>query len=406
MSLELQSISFNHPADASTKCSLNIRRNFNDIVRMPEWSRTANVVRSLEAAYVIGRVLEDFSNLTLRVSLQSTDNSLQAATVRAVSRHSTEQDNFGDVVAKRVQFPDAGAPVIVDFNLTNSQLLALGVNAYNVVWDWQFSPTGNAGDFQSFDESRHKIYAVLARPTLPWTHSVDDDQLPWAEVLDWACKWAQGAQDVDEAATLITKNVFGLGHVMVDIDEAGGQSPLIEYDCPHSGAHHYIDIGIFRCSRFLKRLKLSQSDGPFINCDDCAAIVSTFANILGCDLAQVMMGRGPQDPFNLNPTILIGAPPNDWKVGCPGTLPDFSHHTVAWKGNANSSGRVFDGCLMVDGDNDPTGPPSSPHVALLPTEVQFGGVDGTGYRFRLASGPRSNRAKCSPLGSPSRKRVI
>lgn len=404
MSLQLKSIAFNHPAAANVKFTIDIRRNRTQSVQVPEWLNTPEEVRADPAVYVIERIRRDVRNLTLSVSLVSTDASIQAATIRAVSQHISPRDFLGNVVAKRVRFPEAGVPVTVNFNLTNSQLLALGVNMYNVVWDWQFSLTGNAHDFQAFDTSRHKIYAVLATPTLPWTQNSDDDQLPWTEVLDWACAWAEGAHDLDEAATRVTQSVYNLGRILVDIDGLGRLTPLFEYDCPGGGGHHYIDPGIFHCGRFLMRLNRAPSDGPFVNCDDCAAIVSTFANVLGCNLAQVMMGPA-EGAFNLNPAILIGALPGDWKVGCPVTVPSFSHHTVAWKGATTWRGEVYDACLMVDGDSNPGGPPSSRHVELLPTNIRFGRVTDRGYRFRLASGPRANLEKCTPMRT-DRKRVV
>jgi hypothetical protein len=54
---------------------------------------------------------------------------------------------------------------------------------------------------------------------------------------------------------------------------------------------------------------------------------------------------------------------------------------VAWKGAFTATEEIFDACLQVDGDADPTAPP---HTPLLPVDMVFG-VPGDGnYRDRLS----------------------
>ena len=57
----------------------------------------------------------------------------------------------------------------------------------------------------------------------------------------------------------------------------------------------------FECTQFLDRLRGGPGLGGTVNCTDCAVIVSTFSNALGCDLWQSRMGS---QQFEVNPIRL------------------------------------------------------------------------------------------------------
>ena len=79
----------------------------------------------------------------------------------------------------------------------------------------------------------------------------------------------------------------------------------------------------------------------------------------------------------------------------------FSYHEVAWKGACTENDRLFDGCLMVDGDDDPT---TAPHTWLLPTNMLFGDCTTMNYRLRLCPPDPDGCAKCQPQsGDPAAK---
>jgi hypothetical protein len=106
-----------------------------------------------------------------------------------------------------------------------------------------------------------------------------------------------------------------------------------------------------------------------MNCDDCATSVSTFANLVGCNLRQLDLGPVF---FTTNLVKLIGFSQED--------NIEFIHHEVAWNGCVTEDGKVFDACLQVDGDAQPDAPPFEP---LLPTNIRFGSPSDRDYRFRL-----------------------
>jgi hypothetical protein len=223
-----------------------------------------------------------------------------------------------------------------------------GVGASDIIWCWQFSV--DAKRWTGFATTTHRIYIVLCLPTEPWepkSIQLTNVQIPWAEVLEHACFWAAGAQDIDAAAGKITKEVNALGFSKVTYF----QKPL------------YIQEGTenFCCTEFLDLLGGGPGKGNTMNCSDCATVVSTFANILGASLAQSSMGYD----FYINHVLKIGQRHDDGG--------SFQVHEVAWKGDCTKDDSLFDACLHLDGDPDPA---NDPFVPLLPINIPF--LDQTG----------------------------
>jgi hypothetical protein len=101
----------------------------------------------------------------------------------------------------------------------------------------------------------------------------------------------------------------------------------------------------------------------------------------------------------LNPIRAIGR--TTWDPGCPDWgIPGFDYHEVAWEGAGTATDRVWDACLEVDGDDDPT---SQPHTPLLPTNMVFGTPGSGDYRDRLAT--PDSRSLCEPQGAGGRRPV-
>lgn len=394
MKIVLEAIMFNH-GDPATG-ALNIRRNETEFVTLPEWRQGISIKpEDSPAAYAIRETRG--RQITIQAKFKCTDNQCQPVRVRAVDAKESLQARpgcgltgmilssvqpalfraagavLGTVKEKRVEFNASGESDFETFELQDVQLSSVGVSASTIKWRWQYS-SATADDWIDFAITSHRIYTVLEVPKCPWEqtpHNSDNTQLPWADALEYACAWAVSAQDLDTAATLVTKNVYDLGMGLVTYD--GGVS---NYACPN-----------FDCSKFLKLLRDGVGMGQTVNCSDCATIVSSFANLLGCQLWQSSMGQF----FQTNPIKVIGS------RGFTPTL--FVIHEVAWKGEAQEDDEVFDACLMVDGDDNPSASPFDP---LLSTNLRFGAPDEKGYRFRLALRPDC----CIPLPSLKQRRKI
>jgi len=240
-----------------------------------------------------------------------------------------------------------------------------------VTLDWYARRTAAPSVPVLVGSASHKIYVVLATPTAPWVA-----ETPWVEALELACGWAAGASTTDLAATSITEQYNGSGRVSYDTV---------------SGATAY-GFSSFNLSQMLDRLNGGLGLGEKVNCTDSADTVSTLANLVGCDLWQSRMEAG----FRLNEVIAIGY--TTWAV--PFGF-GFTYHEVAWKGACTENDNLFDGCLQVDGDADPTSPP---HTPLLPTNMLFGDCTTLNYRLRLCPPTSDGCVRCVPQPGTTRQR--
>jgi hypothetical protein len=408
MSVRLEAIKFNHDPSSATSDALTIRRNRSSFVDVPEWRRGVSVAPDdSPAAYAIAptrghtlTIQARFTCLTRehsRYQIRAVDPTVDPRAPAGCPRGCLPfwrllaaliRDAFGNVLGEvkaRTVPCQGGDTGWQTFELENVRIWQVGVGLHTTTWRWQYR-TGQGGPWTDFATTEHRIYLLLDVPTAPWVQGPFDPsntQLPWTEVLDYSCRWALGAQDRDAAASRVTKAVNDLG------------PNRIAYDCPGGGGTHY-SLGQFNCTAFLDRLRGGVGNGHLVNCSDCATFTSTFANVLGCDLWQSQMFPD----FDLNDILAIGS--NTWFPGCPGwSIHGFSYHEVAWKGACTENDAVFDACLHVDGDPDPT---TSPHTPLLPTNMRFGTPGSGDYRDRLAT--PATRASCNPQPGTRTRRTV
>jgi len=398
--ITLESISFNHDTGSASQDALSIRRNATTALVVPEWRRGLTVAaEDCPVAYAIAPTTGQV--IRVRARFRRTDPSLTSIWVRTFNPKDTRAqgclyalltllgavfvwkpplpvlNTIGEVIETEVVF-DASGEATVDLPLRDVQLAAKGVSIQYETWHWQYSV--DRSSWTDFQDSQHKVYVLLDVPTLPWNQTAGSSSLPWTEVLDFACTWATGATTADKAAEGVTQSVNALG------------PGTFVYDCPGGGATHYA-WPEFDCTSFLDRLRGGPGLGLYVNCSDCATFVSTFANAVGCDLWQSRMGYS----FNLQEILAIGS--TVWQTACG--WGGFSYHEVAWKGACTANDAVFDACLHVDGDANPS---AAPHTPLLPVNMPFGNVGAGQYRSRLAT--PSGEASCNPDPTTRRRRAI
>lgn len=389
MALFLEAIKFNHDPTSATNDAINIRRNETLFVNVPEWCSgvSANPEDS-PAAYAL---CETRGNpLTIQAKFRCTDPNVVAIEVRAMDARINlpflesgvlglvawlarpllrriVKNVLGEIKEKYI-FPCEGETDFETFELKNVRIWEQGVSVNDIAWRWQYRLNRDS-PWVDFEISKHRIYTILRVPKRPWRQEPyvnTNTQLPWSEVLDYACNWASSARLVDDAATRITQGVNNLGPSVVRF---------------RSGSHYITGVwGNFDCTAFLRRLRGGADTSSFVNCTDCATIVSTFANTLGCDLWQSRMSG-----FTYNPIKKIGE--SKWSTDA------FDFHTVAWEGECDEGNDVYDACLKVDGDEDPANSPSMP---VLPTNLRFGKHSDRQYRFRLVAPSNPNAAQPEP----------
>lgn len=391
MSVRLDAIQLNHDPASVHNSAINIRKNNTTFVSVPEWRAGISVsAADSPAAYV--KMETQGQTILIKARFRWTGEHGGHVKIRAVdpTAHGSGclgiirkilnaifGNVLGEVKEKMVHFNAPGLGGWETFELENTRLDQVGVGIRTTHWQWQYRERGTWHDF---DDSRHRIYVLLETPTAPWQqapYQASNTQLPWTDVLDKSCVWAVGAVDRDTAAAKITERVYDLGN------------SVIEYDCPHGGATQYAYPN-FDCTAFLERIAGGPGNGQYVNCTDCATFVSTFANALGCDLWQSRMGWG----FQLNPLLAIGSSVWDTACGWSG----FSYHEVPWKDGCTASDRVYDACLQVDGDADPT---TAPHTPLLPVNMVFGTPGSGGYRDKL-----SPSGTCDPQPTSRTRRSV
>jgi hypothetical protein len=364
---EVSAINFNFNTGAITNDALNIRRNYTTPAPSPSWRKgVSSTYADSPAAYTI----KETQGKTLAIRASFKANGISGAFVRAIGggRLGTLREQF-------VSFDSAGDSGFQTFKIENPTFHSYGVNAYNIVWRWQWR-SSLTDPWREIVITRHRIFIILQMPTLPWVQTAGSTSLPWTDALEIACTWASAATDRDTAAARIAAGYNNSGRVSYDTV---------------SGATFY-GWGTYNLTEMIERLNGGLGLGEKVNCTDSANTVSTFANLVGCDLWQSRMGWS----FRLNPMIAIGYA--TWAIPFAGS---FSYHEVAWKGACTQNDNVFDGCLKVDADVDPTTPP---HTPLLPVNMLFGDCVTMNYRLRLCPPTPDGCAVCQPQPATTRQR--
>lgn len=363
--IAVETIQFNHDLGGA----LNVRRDALESVTLPEWRRYA-CVNPEDSPAVYPTAAAQSNAITIQVTLSCTDHEIRQAEIR-VPRHVREHTvNFppsigdADGTAAPTSTPEL-------FELIDPPAAVAEVGVQDVEWRWEYRIPPHGDWHQMATPTRHRLYTVLDPPSAPWSQNPSSTQVPWVSALDYACYWAEGAQTKDEAARRITENVYALGPAVV------------QYDFPNGGATHYSNR-FFDLTAFLDRLRGGRGNGRYVNCTDCATIVSTFANLVGCDLWQSQMGYS----FQVNPMQVIGSPTMSESI-------DFYYHEVAWNGECTADYNLWDACLKVNYGANPT---EAPFDLLLSCNVEF-----PEYRDRLASPGQGN---CEPRQRTRRRRDV
>lgn len=428
MSVDLLEIAFNHNPLGATTNAVSVRHDARRPAPVPEWRREFGRTQRSVACYM--RDETGGGPIFIRARFARRQPSLDGLKVRArqagppevppfwpfvlgaaplstfaladwyqlasalwlsgLPRSASSANPLGDVEPTDIQFDDAGRTGFVRLRLTGS-LRDVPVGVYGARWRWQCRSRPQEA-WSDIGVTNHTVYVTLGAPTRPWVQTPlhpANVLLPWLDVLDIACRWASGARTQDQAAERITRAVNDLG------------GRFFEYDCIGPGAallgspHYTVVPGVFDCSGFLERLRGGIGNGRYVNCSDCAAIVATFANVLGCDLWQSKMGGVL--PFPLNPTRSIGS--RVWQSVC--TVGALAIHEVAWKDRCLEDDDLYDACLELDGDADPT---RAPHVPLLAANLPFGRLGVERYRNRLVA--PLGRGLCQPLPFTRQRRTV
>lgn len=376
MDIELLSLTFNHEPASSRESALNIRINGRTPVQIPEWvSRRGS---QFPAAYAA----EEAADAAVFIVGAFAGPPESVVSIMAVPSSAGGAHVLGAIGPLDVALDANGESGPVILPLREHGFAFAGVGAHDVRWRW-LQRGGEHEPWRQFAETSHVVFTVLRTPTSPWLQQPfvpGNTQLPWADVLEWACRWAAGSMTREAAATQVTHALFAL---------AGER---FRYSCV-AGAPSNYSFPAFDCSGFLERLAGGFGRGPNVNCSDCATVVSTFSNALGCDLWQARMFN-QVTPFAVNPLQLIGQP----SLGLVCGRGVFNYHEVAWVGLCTEREEVYDACVSLLAP----AAPFPPFFTLVPANIVFGRPNEGLYRDLLAA--PSSRSICRPQPALSRQR--
>jgi hypothetical protein len=288
----LESISFSHHPFDNSADALDIRLNYDEAVRVPEWQRGEP---AFPAAY-IGSI-----KITVKAVFSAAD-SVKSATITAYTR----TGNLGSLERRRLSFRNGhSGPVYFQVSGRTPE----SIRSFYQAWDWHIQEVNQRKipDTDTYiGRSTNRIYVVLREPQPPWTKG--GHTAPWAEALHLACGWAEKETTVEGAAAKISRHLYhGLGG-------------------SYSRTPQYVDVNCLRLTKLLANIPGIGS----VNCKDMAQSLVTFANVIGGNLAYSFCDRFGR----LNCVKLIGR-----DCSCQ---EKFDDHAFASLGD-----RVFDACLTV-----------------------------------------------------------
>jgi hypothetical protein len=367
--MRVEEVHFNHDPSSANSDALTIRKNqTGSPIQAPEWKRGQTPQPAAYASAALGPSV----TIKARFSGGQPDSVVKIRAVDAWVPPGTPGgclgwllwiinsiiralfgNVLGDTDVQSVQFDGAGNSGLITFALVHHKLKTSGVGIRTTDWKWQYR---HHGAWHTFDTTQHKIYLVLDLPNGPWDQNTGNNtQLPWTDALDKACVWALGAQTKDEAAAMIT--------VAVNTQPNQSYNPATAFG-----------FGTYYLSSYLNQLN---GGSPFqLNCTDCADAVTTFSNLLGCDLWEGRFFNMVTKKFltlNGDPAV-----PADWVSW------SWSYHEICWLHQIGQYERIYDGCLQVDMSN------TAVHIAKHPIKMRFGLNDPNDYRYRLIQSGTGN----------------
>jgi hypothetical protein len=208
MSLELNTITFNHNPSSASNSAMNIRRNKDFEVPIPEYDRAIQrKPRDSCAAYALAETAR--KNVFIRVNFQISTPANPTYEVKA-----TGGGIMGQLGPIKVKFTEGSTSQTVDIPLTHRNFKKIG--RHDITWQWLCRELGSHS-WKSLSTTSHRIYLVLAVPESPWTQAFGNKRNPWTDLLDECCLMAAESKDAITATKKITEKIYGDYHLRYDI---------------------------------------------------------------------------------------------------------------------------------------------------------------------------------------------
>ncbi|MEI6217671.1 MAG: hypothetical protein WCP86_02115 [bacterium] len=333
--MEVTNIKFNWDTGASTNDAINIRQDYSTSydISNGEWVKGGT---NIPVCYTTNNAV------TIRARFTVQPVGITNADIWAVT---TGSGGFPDVVKTNVFFTNGvSSPDYVTLQLSRTTTNCIQKDSF--VWQWKMENTNETGS-SAYDLNTsgvHTAYTILNEPTHPWANIFSANSNVWTRVLDKTCDWANGETTAPGVGGDVVAGIYNSGYEYdTGADDTVGGEP-----------RYYDDItDDFDLTTCLSEWGNTNRD---INCWDTANMFTIFSNAGGCDYDLYYI----TSHFLLNFIRPIGrAWSND-----PFTAAGRQRFAVHWTGWSN----IYDPCLQVDDDTDPT---SAPHTGALPTNMTF-----------------------------------
>ena len=382
--LTLISLQFDHTTGPSTTSALHLRRDGETRVSRPEWV-SGNVdpddcpvlyaanFHSATSVFIKARfrTLLRLDQLTKSLEVRASEGGVLGAIDPFVVVFKKGPLLARDLPARTVDPVERLEPVEVDIEVPLTHLGLYGPSQTDVSWRWEYRVGDGAWYFLA--RTHHRVYCTPRRPNDPWILSERGVANPWTAALDIACQASNlsGSEEMD-----------GLAAGLCELLNPGGLAPnpfRLAYTVDDPGDPHYNGPnGTLDLSAFLERAGGGAGNGELVNCDDCAGLVVTLANLLGCDLYEQYISTSA-----MHLVIPIGE--GQWWAHPLGFQPSFgaagdgilNYHRVAWRGNNANDAVVFDITWLLNAFGNPDDP-EQPHPEIRSPWYPYG------ERFKVA----------------------
>lgn len=339
MPLTLNTITFNHDLLSADSSSMNIRRNKDFEVPVPEYD--AAIPRTPAescAAYTIQETRGQ--NVFVRVTFTLSPSIGGTYHVRA-----SGGGILGGLDQQSVTFASGMGTQTVDFPLAHRDFSR--ITQQDITWQWEYR---QGKSWHNLATTQHHIYIVLKVPGTPWTQTPGDKRNPWTDLLDVCCAKSAGSQTQADAAEKIIKSVNRDYSLRYDIFSGAPR-----YGFSMSGSSFdltgWIDF-VLKANAPANPLFCGGTGEQYknfliVNCYDCAASSALMAKVLGADSDYFF-----HSPFGyLNYVLPIGRGKcNNPFPGCTGNNPavgpddprtHFGNHAYT----KLSATRNYDSCM-------------------------------------------------------------
>lgn len=278
MAFQLRTITFDHDVTQAATSALNIRRNKDFEVLIPEFDASQPRPATQQcAAYALDAT--HTHAVFVRCTFARAVGDGASWDVRA-----TGGGVMGQLGAQDVNFADAAMSASADVMLSHRAFNAVGRHV--ITWQWEYRHKGSKR-WHALTPTSHCIYLLLSVPPAPWSQTFADRHNPWTELLDHSCVIASGKSNQIGAA---------IAHV-----KAINANYALRYDIVH-GAHRYgfrITGNAFEMTNWIEYVLNQNLPGSpifcmgsgeayrnyqIVNCYDCAAGLALMSKSVGASL--------------------------------------------------------------------------------------------------------------------------